>query len=96
MKQLILIRDEKKHDEFMTNTILQIVNIIVGLLKNNIDSLNIPEVLKNALQKLKSLFIPQTKDTEEAKTGEPEPENTKNPTKAQEASEASGDGEKEQ
>ena len=80
----------------MTNTILQIVNIIAGLLKNNIDSLNIPAVLKSALKKLKSLFIPRTKDTEEGKTGDPEPENAKNPTKAQEASAASGDGEKEQ
>ena len=82
--------------EFMTNTILQIVNIIAGLLKNNIDSLNIPAVLKSALKKLKSLFIPQTKDTEEGKTGEPELESSKNPTKAQEASEAIGDGGKEQ
>ena len=50
------------------------VNIIAGLLKNNIVSLNIPSVLKGALKKLKSLFIPQTKDTEEGKTGEAEPE----------------------
>ena len=78
---------------FVTDTILQIVNIIAGLLKNNIDSLNIPAVLKSALKKLKSLFIPQTKDTEEGKTGEPEPENGKNPSEAQEAS---GDGTKEQ
>ena len=76
----------------MTDTFLQIVNIITGL-KNNIDSLNIPAVMKNALKKLKSLFIPQTKDTEEGKTGEPEPENGKNPSEVQEAS---GDGEKEQ
>ena len=77
----------------MTDTILQIVNIIAGLLKYNIDSLNIHAVLKSALRKLKSLFIPQTKDTEEGKTGEPEPENGKNPSEAQEAS---GDGTKEQ
>ena len=56
-------------DGFVTDAILQIVNIIAGLLKNNIDSLNIPSVLKNALKKLKSLFIPQTKDTGECKTG---------------------------
>ena len=80
----------------MTDTILQIVNIIAGLLKNNIDSLNIPAVLKSALKKLKNLFIPQTKDTEEVKTGEPEPENGKNPSEAQDASEASRDGAKEQ
>ena len=80
----------------MTDTILQIVNIIAGLLKNNIDSLNIPAVLKSALKKLKSLFIPQTKDTEESKTGEPQPENGKNPSKAKKASEVSRDGAKEQ
>ena len=56
-------------DGFVTDAILQIVNIIAGLLKNNIGSLNIPSVLKNALKKLKSLFIPQTKDTGECKTG---------------------------
>ena len=80
----------------MTDTILQIVNIIAGLLKNNIDSLNIPAVLKSAWKKLKSLFIPQTKNTEEGKTGKPEPENGKNPSEAQEPSETNGDGTKEQ
>ena len=81
---------------FVTDTILQRVNIIAGLLKNNIDSLNIPAVLKSALKKIKILFIPQTKDTEEGKTGEPEPGNAKNPTKGQEVNEAAGDGAKEQ
>ena len=52
--------------------------------------------MKSALKKLKSLFIPQTKDIQEGKTGEPEPENGKNPSEAQEASEASGHGAKEQ
>ena len=83
-------------DGFVTDTILQIVNIIAGLLKNNIDSLNTPAVLKSALKKLKRLFIPQTKDPEEGKTSEPEPGNAKNPTKDQKASEAAGDGAKEQ
>ena len=83
-------------DGFVTDTFLQIVNIIAGLLKNNIDSLNIPAVLKSALKKLKRLIISQTKDKEEGKTGDPEPENGKNPSKVQEASEASGDGEKKQ
>ena len=50
-------------DLFVTDTILQIVNVIAGLLKNNTDSLNIPAVLRNALKKLKSLFVPQTKDS---------------------------------
>ena len=79
----------------MTDAILQIVNTIAGLLKNNIDSLNIPAVLKSALKKLKSLFIPQTKDSEENKTSETEPENGKNTNATQEASEASRNGAKE-
>ena len=83
-------------DGFVTDTILQIINIIAGLLKNNIDSLNTPAVLKSALKKSKRLFIPQTKDPEEGKTSEPEPGNAKNPTKDQKASEAAGDGAKEQ
>ena len=65
---------QEETDGFVTEAILQMVNIIAGLLKNNIVSLNIPSVLKGALKKLKSLFIPQTKDTEEGKTGEAEPE----------------------
>ena len=69
---------------------------IVGFLRNNIDTLNIPAVLKSALKKLKSLFIPQTKDSEERKTGVAEPENGKNTNETQEASEASRDGSKEQ
>ena len=80
----------------MTDTILQIVNIIAGLLKNNIESLNIPAVLKNTLKKLNSLFIPQTKDTEEGKTDDSEPENAENSNETQEASQTSGDGTKEQ
>ena len=48
----------------MTDAILQIVIKITELLKNNIDSLNLPPVLKNALKKIKSLIIPQTKDQE--------------------------------
>ena len=64
---------QEETDVFVTDTILQIVNVIAGLLKNNIDSLNIPAVLRNALKKLKSLFIPQTKDSQEGKTGVAEP-----------------------
>ena len=81
---------QEETDGFVTDAILQIVNTIAGLLRNNIDSLNIAAVLKSALKKLKSLFIPQTKDSEEGKTGEAEPEN------AQETSEASRGGSKEQ
>ena len=52
---------------------MQIGNIIVGLLKNHIDTVNLPEILKSALKKLKNLFI-QNKEKEEANPGEPETE----------------------
>ena len=45
---------------------------------------------------MKKFVYSTKKDTEEGKTGEPEPENGKNPSEAQEASEASRDGTKEQ
>ena len=70
--------------------------MIAGILRKNTDSLNIPAVLKSAIKKLKSLFIPQTKDSEEGKMGEAEPENAKNTNATQEASEAGGNGAKEQ
>ena len=70
--------------------------MIAGILRKNTDSLNIPAVLKSALKKLKSLFIPQTKDSEEGKMGVAEPENAENTNETQEASEASRDGSKEQ
>ena len=37
---------QEETDGLMTNVIPQIVNTIIQLLKNNIDSLNIPAVLK--------------------------------------------------
>ena len=83
-------------DGFLTDTILQILNVVVGLLKDNMDSLNIPPVIKRALKKLKSLFIAQTKDKDEGKAGNPEPENAKHSNETEEASEASRDGTKEQ
>ena len=45
---------------------------------------------------MQSLFIPQTKDSEEGKTGEAEPENAKNTVETQETREASGDETKKQ
>ena len=87
---------QEETDGFVTDTTVQIVNTIAGILRNNIDSLNIPAVLKSALKKLKSLFIPQTKDSEEGKTGEAEPEDAKHTDETQEASEAGRDGSKEQ
>ena len=41
---------QEQTDGFVTDTILQIVKVIAGLLKNNIDSLNIPAVLRNTLK----------------------------------------------
>ena len=40
-------------DGFVTDTIVQKVSIIAGLLNNNIDNLNIPVLLKSTLKKLK-------------------------------------------
>ena len=51
---------------------MQTLNIIAGLLKNNIVTLNLPTILKSALKKLKILFI-QNKENEEAKPGQAEP-----------------------
>ena len=84
---------QEETDGFATDTILQIVNVIVGLLKNNIDSLNLPVVLKRALQKLKSLF---TKNSEEGKPGDPEQENAQHTNDTDETSEASREGREEQ
>ena len=47
------INSQESHEEtdgFVTDVIVQIVNIIAGLLKNNIDNINIPAVLKSALK----------------------------------------------
>ena len=62
---------QEETDGLMTDVILQIVNTIIHLYKNNTDSLNIPAVLKSALTKLQSLFIAQTKDSEEGNPGDP-------------------------
>ena len=83
---------QEETDGFVTDTILQIVNVLAELLKNNIDSLNIPAVLKSVLKKLKSWFIPESKESEEGKTGDPESENAVNRSETQETSKNSGDG----
>ena len=80
-------------DGFVSDTILQIVKVIAGLLKNNTGSLNLPAVLKGALQKLKSLF---KNDSVEGKPGNPEPENAQLSDETQEATEASRKGREEQ
>ena len=63
-------------DGFVTDAILQIVNVIRPRLKNNMDGLKVSEIVKTALKTVKSLFVLKEKDKEESKTGEPEPENT--------------------
>ena len=80
------VNSEQEQEEtggVATHTILQIVIKITELLRNIIDSLNLPTVLKKALKKIKSLFIPQTKDQEVQEN-------------AKETSETSGEGRKEQ
>ena len=47
---------QEETDRLMANVILQIVNTIIQLLKNNIDSLNIPAVLKSALKNTKLVY----------------------------------------
>ena len=56
-------------DVFLNDTILTVVKIIADLLKNNIENLKLPAVLKTALKKLKSLFT-KIKAEETVKTEE--------------------------
>ena len=44
-------------DGILNDTISVVCNIIAGLLKNNIDSLKLPAILKTGLKKLKNLFV---------------------------------------
>ena len=87
---------QEETDGLMTDVILQIVNTIIHLYKNNTDSLNIPAVLKSALKKLQTLFIAQTKDSEEGNPGDPGPENGQDTNESQGGSEASREGRKKQ
>ena len=81
-------------DGFVTDAILQIVNVISGLLKNNLDGLKVPEIVKTALKKSKTLFVSKEKDG--SKTGEPEPENAELSLKAKKANETGREGREEQ
>ena len=58
-------------DGIVSDTVLKIVLKVSELLKNNIDSLKIPEIFKIAIEKLKSLFNLQT-DQNAEHTGESE------------------------
>ena len=51
-----IVTSEQATGGFLNDTILAVVKIIADLLKNNIESLKLPTVLKTALKKLKSLF----------------------------------------
>ena len=62
---------ETVNSEESLDSILKIVSKISQLLKNNIDSLKIPEIFKIALKKIKSLFNLQTDENAEH-TGESE------------------------
>ena len=48
-------------DSFLNDTILAICNIIAGLLRNNIENLKLPAILKTALKKLKSFYGSKSK-----------------------------------
>ena len=79
---------------FLNDTILAIVNVIAGLLKNNIENLNLSTILKTALKNLQSLFIKT-----ETKVSEPntEIENAKDSVQTEEkASSTSENGAEEQ
>ena len=78
-------------DGILNDTILVVCNIIAGLLKNNIDSLKLPAILKTALKKLKNLFV----GVKETKSEEVE-ENAENSVQAKETSGPSGKGREEQ
>ena len=56
-------------DSIVTDTILKIVLRLSELLKNNIDSLKLPDIFKIALKKIKNLFNLQT-DQDAEHTGQ--------------------------
>ena len=89
-------------DSILNDTILVVCNIIAGLLKNNIDSLKLPAILKTASKKLKNLFVGVKEAKSEAKSGESEwrepevKENVENSAQAKENNGPSGEARKEQ
>ena len=66
------VETEEETDGLAADAILQIVNLVAGLLKSNIDNSTVPEVLKSVLKN----FIHSTKN--EGKPGKVEPGNGKN------------------
>lgn len=57
-------------DGVATDTVLQIVLKISELLKKDVDSFKLPEFLKSALKKIKSLFDKQTNQKAEPTASE--------------------------
>ena len=82
-------------DGILNDTILVVCNIIAGLLKNNIDSLKLPAILKTALKKLKNLFVGVKSGESEWKDPEVK-ENVDNSVQAKETNAPSGEGREEQ
>ena len=81
-------------DGFLNDAILAVVNIIAGLLKNNIESLQLPAILKTAFKKLKNLF---TKiKTEESEIKPEVIKNAEHSVQTEGTSSASGEGREEQ
>ena len=81
-------------DGFLNDTILAVVNIIAGRLKNNIESLQLPAILKTAFKKLKNLF---TKIKTEEREIKPEViKNAEHSVQTEGTSSASGEGREEQ
>ena len=81
-------------DGFLNDTILAVVNIIAERLKNNIESLQLPAILKTAFKKLKNLF---TKiKTEESEIKPEVIKNAEHSVQTEGTSSASGEGREEQ
>ena len=89
-------------DGILNDTIMVVCNIIAGLLKNNIDSLKLPAILKTTFKKLKNLFVGVKEAKSETKSGESEwrelevKENAENSVQAKETNGPSGEGREEQ
>ena len=81
-------------DGFLNDAILAVVNIIAERLKNNIESLQLPAILKTAFKKLKNLF---TKIKTEEREIKPEViKNAEHSVQTEGTSSASGEGREEQ
>ena len=76
-------QNQEETDRVVTDAVLQIVINISKLLKKNIDSLNLRTVLKDALKKIKNLFIPQTKEQEKEQNAQETSETSREETKEQ-------------